>query len=189
MAAQSLRYSRAELTALLLKAGRGAGIPLAHAEDLARAVGRHGHGAAFAEALAALNIPWTDIKWETGRGWLRIRNAHSIQALPHMVEALRGGGYRSVIIEGLDHPALVPCYLAGEKIDGHPPKAPEEGPLSWRFTKGGPSKIITRSSVRMDDQSGIAPHVIAGLEALAARTYVPASDTSRGGAGQGADQD
>lgn len=174
MAAEPLTYSRAELTALLFKAGRGAGLPLGHAEDLGRAVGRHGGKAAFAAALRSLSKSWQGVELELNHSQLRIIDARAIQALPHVIEALQAG-MSDVVLRNLDEPDLIPCYLAGKHIS-----AVAEG-TTWRFTQGDAQPEPT--------QEAPSQAQMAALETFAAKTYVPASATSRSGAGQGADQD
>lgn len=150
-------------------------MPLAHAEDMARAVGRHGHGDAMDAVLRGLETPWAAVRMEMESGCLTIRDARAVQALPHVVEALRGGCTAAVLVD-LDEPCLLPVYLHGTGL----------GALSerglWRVAHGAPSAAQT-------DVHPVTADQIARLEVYAARTYVPASATSRDGAGQGADQD
>ncbi|MEL6688746.1 MAG: hypothetical protein AAFP28_00385 [Pseudomonadota bacterium] len=174
MASEPLSFSRAELTALLFKAGRGAGLPLAHAEDLGRAVGRYGDEAAFDAALRSLAAPWSAIDLQMDGTQITIKNARAIQALGHVPEALEAGA-EQVTLCSLDEPALIACFLQGFDV------AAQQDGAHWHFRKGQAAPLVTAKPPRADQ--------IESLEAYAARTYVPASATSRSGAGQGADQD
>ncbi|MEM1373946.1 MAG: hypothetical protein AAGF78_06150 [Pseudomonadota bacterium] len=175
MAAEPLNWSRAELSALLLKAGRGAGFPLAHAEDMARAVGRYGDGRAMEAVLRALGTPWTALAMKVTERRLIIESACAVQALPHVVDALTSG-CEEALLRGLDEPCLLAAYLHGTDFAGHPMGE------HWRVAQGP-------ATLAVPAPQPITPEQIAELEIFAARTYVPASLTSREGAGQGADQD
>ncbi|MEM1233154.1 MAG: hypothetical protein AAGH70_03425 [Pseudomonadota bacterium] len=175
MAAEPLIWSRSELTALLLKAGRGAGMPLAHAEDMARAVGRRGDGRAVEAVLQGLGKPWVSMAMEVVGNRISISNARAVQALPHVVEALSSGFDAAVLLD-LDEPCLLAAYLHGTGLG-----AKAEG-AHWHVKRGA-------AAPDAGEPRPITAHQVARLETFAARTYVPASATSRDGAGQGADQD
>ncbi|MCH2075900.1 MAG: DUF3726 domain-containing protein [Rhodobacteraceae bacterium] len=174
MATQPLAFSRAELTAIVFKAGRGAGLPLGHAEDLGRALGRHGGAAAFDALLRSLKAPWTEIEMHRDGTTLTIAKARAIQALCHVPEALHSGVTR-VTLRDLDEPTLIDCYLHGTSV-----ATTREG-ADWHFALSETASQASGGMPRADQ--------IASLDEYAANTYVPATDASRSGAGQGADQD
>ncbi|MEM6896531.1 MAG: hypothetical protein AAF576_04080 [Pseudomonadota bacterium] len=171
MAAVSL--TRAELFAVLLRAARGAGVPLGHAEDLAHAVSDHGDANAITAASRALNQGWAPPLFEQYEG-LIFANARAIAALPIALDALQSG-LPWVKLLDLDEAALAPAYL-----DHAAASQAGEFVMEDDMIVPGP-----RVSKRPKDRPEVSAACWGTLTQHAARTYVPATDTSRQGAGAG----
>jgi len=168
-----------EIGGMVMKAARGAGVPLDHCEDMALAAE---YLAAtdpvrldcIEQALAGPHVPvaavWTDTT-------LRIDAARAAMAGPVAVDALRMG-YDAVVLKDVDAPRLVLALFAGQGVC-----------VSHSF--GGADLIISRNDGRppaipMAAAVTVSGHFWAYLDGLAALTYVPATDASRlAGAGAG----
>jgi len=102
-----VRMSLAELQALLLKAGRGAGLPLGHAEDLsALAELLASDPQLFAMGVAALDGPHLPARVEGTEDHVVMERACVLMAGPVMVDALLAGASR-VILHQIDWPLLL----------------------------------------------------------------------------------
>ncbi|MEM1236738.1 MAG: hypothetical protein AAGI10_07195 [Pseudomonadota bacterium] len=171
-------WARAEIQALLLRAGRGAGLPLSHAEDLSIAVAEHGDNAALEAAATALADGWTPARFEQkDELGIAFKDARALSALPVAIDAL-AARVPKVELRDLDAPELVAPFLAAASarvgVDAR------HSDKTWVLTGGNPSAQSPKRDRFNPPQS-----VIDTLSELAARTYVPASSASRDGAGAG----
>jgi hypothetical protein len=173
-----MKRSLNEIGGMVLKAARGAGVPLGHCEDLAAAAvylagtdpGRLG---AVLDALAG---PYkvADAQWSTVV--LDCPNARMIMAGPVAADALAAGVER-VVLRDLDVPRLMLalCAARGLVVDHHFKGAD----LHLVLTQGIPPRP-TAQAATVSDQLWIQ------LSDLASKTYVPATEASRlSGAGAG----
>ena len=171
MAAVSL--TRAELFAVLLRAARGVGVPLGHAEDLAHAVSDHGDANAIATASSALDRGWAPPRFEQDEG-LSFAHARAIAALPIALDALQSGMPWVKLLD-LDEPALAPAYLDRAAAS-----------QTGEFVMEGDTIVAgSRTAYSLRDRPEVSAAYWDKLTQLAARTYVPATDASRQGAGAG----
>ena len=168
-----------EIGGMVMKAARGAGVPLGHCEDMALAAE---YLAAtdpvrldcIEQALAGRHAPvavvWTDTT-------LRIDAARAAMAGPVAVDALRAG-YDVVVLKDVDAPRLVLALFAGQRVC-----------INHSFA--GTDLIISRNdgpppAIPMAAAVTVSGHLWAYLGDLAALTFVPATDASRlAGAGAG----
>lgn len=176
------RYSVAEVQALILKAARGAGLPLGHAQDYSGMAALFmSDPKLFAMASAALEGSHIPVRQEGTAEHLVIEQARIAMAAPAMWDAFQCGAKR-VVLHGLDWPQLLwPVILRAEQLYG----------LELRFDVTDPQTVM----VSLSEHGGVKPLgdpqpvplvPLAKLEALAAKTYVPASEASRqAGAGAG----
>ncbi|MEO0485616.1 MAG: DUF3726 domain-containing protein [Pseudomonadota bacterium] len=173
--AHALDLSRSELRALLLRAARGAGLPLGHAEDWSRAVSMFGDEAALTALADALEAGWPGPCDPTSA-----ESAKALSALPPAVDAL-GAGAGRVVMRGVDYPALLAPYLDMERLGrGIHAVATVDGP-DTHLTLGAPQPAVSRPQRMLMPQQ-----LYDRLNTLAHRTYVPATAASRAGAGAGA---
>ncbi|MFT5065698.1 MAG: hypothetical protein ACJAXK_002221 [Yoonia sp.] len=168
-----------EISGMVMKAARGAGIPLGHCEDLALAAGFLAATDpvrldCLQVALAAPHFP-VSAEWVDKTLW--IADARAAMAGPAAIDALRVG-CDAVVLMGLDAPRLVLALFAGQGVC-----------INHHFD--GPNLIVTRDdgplpAVPMAAAVTVSGHLWAYLNDFAARTYVPATDASRlAGAGAG----
>ncbi|MEM8592205.1 MAG: hypothetical protein AAGF13_06725 [Pseudomonadota bacterium] len=174
MAPDALSFARSEIYGLLLRAARGAGIPEGHSEDFAAALSAHGTTEALSAASRALRAGWSLPVFEERDGGLHFPNAQAFAALPTALDALRAGVIE-VVLYNLDEPKLLGPYLA--HVGGFQAHASGE---TWILGVGNPPQLDHAD--RVDLPEGL----IQCLNEFAAKTYVPATQASRAGAGAGA---
>lgn len=177
--------SRNEAEALALKAARGAGVPLGHAEDFARAVGyllatTPDKASEVAVALAGPHVP---VRFQIDGLTLRIAATGVVMAAPIIVDALLAD-CDNVVAAAVDAPALLDAALAIANA--------ERGlRASWRWDgatcilrRDGPQRSKLPNAGQVDVQTACWD----AMNAHAAATYVPESAQSRmRGAGAGKD--
>lgn len=172
-----------EATGVTLKAARGAGVPLGHAEDFSRAAS---HliwlgDVALTEAVDALAGPHEPVVYQVADGKMTILQANPLMALPVAIDAILTG-MTKVVLKKTDALLLAKAYLHVA--------ASERGIVLQAQLHDG-DIIITPAShdAVFADTPGavdISPEVWSRFERLAALTYVPASEASRrAGAGAG----
>lgn len=168
-----------EISGMVLKAARGAGVPLGHCEDLAAAAGYI--AATDPEALgifgavfgASHGIPTCTSQGDT----TTISSGSVAIAGPLAVDAI-GAGARDVRLCNVSAPTLVFALFA---VRGFA--------VSHRFE--GADLIVTTTSDAAPPAPVVGPAVVSDqlwqtLADFAAKTYVPASEASRmAGAGAG----
>ena len=173
-----MTWARAEIQALLLRAARGAGVPLSHAEDLAIAIADFGTNATLEAAANALAEGWCDVDFSENDGTIIFANARALVCLPVALDALSGGA-RRVELQSLDEPTLIEPYLAAARAR-----------VSVAATAQGEIWVLDHAEQALRkplmDRFDPSQKVLETLGELAARTYVPASGASRDGAGAGA---
>ena len=163
---------------MVLKAARGAGVPLGHCEDLATATGYL--AATDPVALTCLTDvlagPFRSPMVVIAENQMLITQAQAVMAAPLAVDALRAG-ITQIVFEGLEAPQIVFALCAVSQIG-----------VSHRFDS---QTLIITPVAAVPICPPAAPVTIAQslwdkLAALAAQTYVPATDASRNaGAGAG----
>ncbi len=176
------RVTVAEMQALLLKAGRGAGLPLGHAQDLsvlAPLLMSDPH--LLAMAVAALDGHHHPAVMEGTDEHAVVEAAKVLMAAPVVVDALVTGAKR-VVLHDMDWPLLLWPYLVhGQKVYGQ----------CFELIAGnkGTVMISPSQSDTLDPFEPVGPvpdAIIERLSAYAAKTYVPATEASRiAGAGAG----
>lgn len=178
MAAGSLSVSRAEVRALLLRAARGAGFPLGHCEDIARAFAEFGTDE-FDHLAASLERGWAATQIDNEEIYV-FREARALVVLPMACDILEAGVARVRLVD-LDCPDLVGPMLASD---------------GWCRRKTvfaeteGEDIILTHDTATPKpprrERLVMSNFAYQQLSALAARTYVPTTEASRSGAGAGA---
>jgi hypothetical protein len=174
--------SHNEVVTLALKAARGAGAPLGHAEDFAAAVGVL--AATTPDQIGAVScalkspVARPQPVFEGTR--MRLSPVHVIMAGPLLADAFLTGLAQATLV-AVDAPALLAAYLSGIAQHCH-----------VVLDMQGDSVILTRvdtptaAPTMRPGPLDIADTDWAFWESLAARTYVPASAASRlAGAGAG----
>ncbi|MEM6477597.1 MAG: hypothetical protein AAF841_08750 [Pseudomonadota bacterium] len=181
MAPRDLSVSRAELFALVLRACRGAGLPQSHGEDFAVAVSRFGDRAAIEALARALVAGWRmpSLREEGGRLW--VSDARATCDLPVACDALFAG-VSEVRLEALDEPGLIAPFLARETQERALFLRASGGPGLWVLKRRQPERELSPPGGRIT----VARETFNALQSHAAKTYVPATQTSRQGAGAGA---
>lgn len=176
------RRSVAEVQALLTKAGLGAKLPLGCAQDFA------GMSALFMSdpklfgmAAAALEGPHGPVRLEGTQEHLVIEQARAAMATPAIWDAFQCGAKR-VVLRDFDWPHLLwPILLRAEQLYGVQ--------LAFDVVDSGTIMISVsgKGPMKSPGPPQAVPLVPLGrLEALAARTFVPATEASRvAGAGAG----
>ena len=165
--------SRGETFALILRAGRGAGLPQGHAEDVARAavIALAADPSCAVGIVAALSAPQAPVTCRDDGATLHFPAAPVAWAGPMIRDAL-GAGEARIVAEKVDCPALLAAMLPGAAFD-----------------RDGAKVIVRRQGQPSPTPRGpldVAPAFLAACEALAARTLVPDTDLSRqAGAGAG----
>ena len=173
--------SRAEAYALVVKAARGAGLPLGHCEDLAR-------------AMTIAPAPVWDVLPDALSGEFSATLANELDGRlvydtsriamdgPAAIDAALGG--QEVYLGCLDVPLILVmlCHVAEEATEqGFEYIFDEDGGVLLRMSGGKPDGAqmpLTRPD--------IPENVLGFLNILAAKTYVPESEASRvSGAGAG----
>lgn len=176
------RRSVAEVQALLLKAGLGAKLPLGCAQDFSgMASSFMCDPKLFAMAAAALEGPHHPVRLEGTDAHRVIEQARIAMAAPAIWDAFQCGASR-VVLHHLDWPQLLwPVLLRAEQLYGTA--------LSFDVTD---SKTVMVSPSQSEALPQLGPPQAVPIEplqvlnALAAKTYVPATEASRlAGAGAG----
>lgn len=169
-----MKRSLNEISGMVVKAARGAGVPLGHCEDL-------GAAAVYLAAtdpvrldcvIGALNGPHLPVDMDG----LVFRNARAAMAGPIAVDAVLAGTVE-VTLEDIDAPRLVlaMCASRGANVDHR-----NEGNALILKQKYGELIMPVATSVTVSDL------LWDQLNTLAAKTYVPATEASRlAGAGAG----
>lgn len=177
-----VRMSLAELQALLLKAGIGAGLPLGHAEDFSGLADLLASDPQlFAMAVAALDGPHAPAHMEGTDAHVVIGRSCVLMTGPVVIDALLAGATR-VILHRIDWPLLLwPMLSRAEQVYG----------LRFGLVSGAKGSVIVEIAERgmldaFGDVQPVPVQILEKLKAYAARTYVPASEASRAaGAGAG----
>ena len=179
--------STAEVEALVLRAARGAGLPVGAAQEIAGLI----------ETLSAVDIPlWDDliatltppfepVTTHDDGGALVFQTARVARDGPGAIDAALCG--REVHLEALDAPGIMALLVQAAERDfeiGLSDSAKVDGgPVVLRLGPFDPNDASgNRRPLRMD----VPDTVFTRLKELAAKTYVPASEASRrSGAGAG----
>jgi hypothetical protein len=173
--------SRAEAYALVLKAARGAGLPLGHCEDLANAmkIAPSPVWEVLPDALGgefALAVP------DEIDGRLVYEISRIAIDGPSAIDAALSG--QEVYLGRLDVPLLLVmlCHVAEEAVEqGFEYTFDEDGGVLLRLSGRAPDRTTMQ-----DGRADIPENVFGFLNILAAKTYVPESEASRvSGAGAG----
>ena len=167
--------ARNEVEAMALKAARGAGAPLGHAEDFARAAG----AMAMADAAALDSLSNAlDGPFEVDASGIPLRLVGPcMMVMPLAIDALRSGE-AEVLLPGAHPPALVQAYIrvAAQDFD----IALEISGEKLRLGAVQPPAALPAKAVAVPDA------IWRIWDALAAKTYVPETESSRlAGAGAG----
>ena len=177
-----VRMSRAELQALLLKAGIGAGLPLGHAEDFSGLADLLASDPQlFAMAIAALDGPHHPAHVEGTEEHVVITQARVLMAGPVVIDALRAGAAR-VVLHRIDWPLLLWPMLY---------RAQQVYEVRFGLVSGAKGSVTVEMAKRQaldafGEAQPVPVQIMEMLKQLAARTYVPASAASRSaGAGAG----
>ncbi len=206
-----MSYSFNELDSLVRKAARGAGLPTGHANAIATAsvwLARRQFPVCEIVSRAVLGgMSASDV--DRGSNAINFRNARSAVDGPAAIDlAIAADTGTDIMLQQLDEPALL-LGLAGDAADAHQigftisggEQAYEVGPRAgispghFMLTSGSDVVLSAIANTTAGSAAGYAtrydPAAVgdAGwddLTALAAKTYVPASDQSRlKGAGAG----
>lgn len=173
-----MKRSLNEISGMVLKAARGAGVPLGHCEDLALAAGY----IAATDPVMLDGLPEV-LAQDMGNpvvandgDMLKIGPASVVMVAPIVLDALRSGMAEVVVIAPKD-PHVIFALCAAQQVG-----------LSHRFD--GANLIITASDQQPAppacEPATVAQSTWDGLNVLAFKTYVPASEASRlAGAGAG----
>lgn len=167
--------SRNEVEGMALKAARGAGLPIGHAEDFARAFGLLA-AQDFDDLASQINALKTDMHVGIQEDPLRLTGA-CVMVMPMAIDAVRAGETDIRVEIGSDN-SLAQAYLqvAAQDHDVLLNLTPD-GQL---VPRARPFDAIPIAAI------SVASDVWSALSDLAARTYVPASESSRlSGAGAG----
>ncbi|MEM6408991.1 MAG: hypothetical protein AAF700_11305 [Pseudomonadota bacterium] len=179
---RGIRQSGAELQALLLKAGLGAGLPLGHAQDLSvLATKLASDPQLLAMAAAALDGPHYRVRLDGTDEHVVVEQGGALMTGPILIDALVAGAKRAVL-HRIDWPLLLwPMLAHAREVYGLHVSLETASRGTVTITVGeadGLDALGAPQSVPLD--------VIERLTGFAAKTYVPASETSRrSGAGAG----
>ena len=175
-----MKRSLTEIAGMALKAARGAGVPLGHAEDFATAV-RNLAATSPAEldcVALALAPPHNVATLENDNA---IRNARVAVAGPCAIDLLQCGT-PEITLYDVDAPMLLRSMVA---------VANQERDVAIAVRQDGANACLTTATKVEELQSSVAPvdiddKIWASWDSYAANTYVPATEASRlGGAGAG----
>ncbi len=163
--------SHNEVQGMVLKAARGAGVPLGHCEDLAAAMPDYiALGGDMGALVVALNRPHQP--WTNGHGC-------AVMAAPTAIDLVRAD-HGEQRIKRADLPLLVLALVSMANRFGGGLACDVQGDCVAIGTGPGVSVVVPGGAVDVD---GLA---WAGLTKLAALTFVPETDASRAaGAGAG----
>ena len=175
-----MTYARAEVWALVVKATRGAGVPVGQAEDLATAM-VIAPPEAWAEIRDALDDP---LRLEVAQDGdqLIFPAARAVMDGPSAIDAAVIG--QEVYLGNLDAPIIfvMLCQVAERAAGcGFEYLFDDDGGLLLRLAMGaGPERELPTGPIDVPEE------IIGFLHVLAAKTYVPESEASRiAGAGAG----
>lgn len=162
-----------EVGAIVHKAALGAGVPVGQADDLARtAVHMAGHGESLKPIVDALTEPQEAIDVAWGGDRLVIKAGHAAMTAPIVKDGF-ATGVRKVRLCRAGHLPLVIAMLAEAGVT-----VQAEGTLIEKTGFAAPEPVMGPVDVPAE--------IWNTFETLAAKTYVPATETSRaGGAGAG----
>ena len=197
-----MKRSRNEILSTAIKAARGAGHPVGLAEDMARAAlwlcanEFDGVGALMSE----LRSETGEVEYENGADGLTLKGASTACLAVCAVDALAARMSKNAVLENVTNPLILlgVCACGSIELDttidigdwarvtrgeiDHLGDDPHVG--AYRLSLGDPEQAVAK-----EEPSGpleIEDHRWSVLEAMAARTYVPASTESRAkGAGAG----
>ncbi len=174
-----MKRSLNEIGGMVMKAARGAGVPLGHCEDLAAASVflAATDPARLNAVMDALSGPFENAQTSEDGTTMICANARAVMAGPAAIDALRCGAEK-IILQNIDAPRVVVamCGALGlsvqhkfEGTDMHVSLASDGAVVQPT------AQAVTVSELLWDQ-----------LAALAAKTYVPATEASRlSGAGAG----
>ncbi len=155
---------------ITLKACRGAGLPLAQAQDVAKAVSCQGTADVFAELIELLNAPLPS-KMDVSANV--VRNAHVLRDLPGLADAVLAGA-GSFVLHGATSVAIA------KSIAGQAGVSCTECPEGLRLEGDGSQHSAVATRVNISDEHWHS------LERLAAKILVPETEETRlSGAGAG----
>lgn len=170
-----MKLSANEIKALAIKAARGAGLPLGHAEDMGNAavwLAYRGALDALCTALEGTHLVQLPVRGE-------IKAARLAMAGPTVMDLVQAGG-GPLRLSQVDAPAVMHA-LAGVSHSGV--KVAQDG-----FDLTVHCDLATDSSEDVDFSGAVdvPDPLLDRLNSFAAQTYVPASEASRAaGAGAG----
>ncbi|MFY0692533.1 MAG: DUF3726 domain-containing protein [Paracoccaceae bacterium] len=178
-----MKRSLNEVQTLVLKAGRGAGLPLGLAQDLSDAVPWMGRAIEqLPEALAvsgAPNLP------QRGAGGVVFERCRAVVDGPSALDLARAGTGQAVELRDIDATdilqALIACNCA---LTGKGMTVEKIGAQALRLT--ATSEDLKTAPARAQAPLEVDDAIWAQLVELAAKTFVPESEASRAsGAGAG----
>ncbi len=173
-----MKRSINEISGMVLKAGRGAGLPLGHCEDLALAAGYMAKTDPLSLDILprALKAPFAAPRVDFQADITIVNGEQAVMVAPIVVDVLRAG-HSVVSLADIDHPQIIFALCAACQIG-----------VMHEFS--GTKLTLSRSGEAAAPPSPspatIAQSVWDALDALAQNTYVPATEASRlAGAGAG----
>ena len=176
------RWSEAEIRSLIIKAGRGSGLPLGHAIEISDLAPKLMSDPEFMFMIVdVLSENHKKIQAEVNSKKIRIKDAKFAMCVPVLVDSLLCD-FDEVILEDLKWPALLRLFLITSQ---------EKYGVFFRideFDKGHLSIKLSERNLfkKVGPAVSIPVSVIKSLERMASKTYVPESDASRlKGAGAG----
>lgn len=172
-----MKRSINEIAGIALKAARGAGVPLGHAEDFSRAVNMLacGHDVdGLRQASAALDDPHGSPQLSTKADPVEIAQATAIMAMPVACDLLQTGA-RKVVLKNCAELRLAQAYCAG---------------MGATADQEGADIVVTAQNDKTKrDFAGpcaVPDEIWAVFASYAAKTFVPETEESRlSGAGAG----
>ncbi len=170
-----------EVAALLLKAARGAGLPLAHAEDLAALAPWLCDPATLSVVTTALETPPEPLEIKAQDGTSSLKGHPLITPSTALDLVLAGEG--PVLIHPPEPAILAAAIARTEALLNR--TIPFERTPSGTLIQA-PTDSLPTPAAAAEGPVHLSPDLLARLDALVSRTYVPASDASRlAGAGAG----
>ncbi len=170
-----MKRARNEIEGMALKAARGAGVPLGHAEDFARAIGTLAMTAP-GEISKLTNVLSGLFDVASSDDPLTL-DGPILMCAPLAIDALRAGEC-TVTLRRTEPEALLNAYLRNAMQD-YDLYVKHSGGVLTALPAGDPAPLPT-APINIPD------HIWQEWEALAAKTYVPETEESRlAGAGAG----
>jgi hypothetical protein len=171
-----MKRSVNEIQGMVLKAARGAGVPLGHGEDLAAvAAGLALAEGGLAELVAVLAGPHEVVPPVVGGEKLIFANARAILAGPLALDAVQAGTDQAEL-RGLDAPLILKALADGRGNCG----------VEFQGDKVVVMRIEPQPLRQIEGPIEVNPDIWAVLERYSRKTFVPASEASRlAGAGAG----